>query len=214
MSWSKQERPTWVNVLKLCGVDIDDRAGPAISNQLILNSLIESVMDQNYDHVVCQITATNKIDIELTNDVRRQAMDVDTIRNFSHDGYWPSSTSREHVSKKLYYDYIHSPSLEQSDIIYKWLLLNKICKEKGTRLHTIFGYGINWVNERHALINADHDYNIWDDYEQGEHYAAHDHSKGDKNTVPNKYFQIHLAKKINDEFLRLPISDKLDRFHD
>ena len=44
LTWSKQERPTWVNVLKLCGVDIDDQAGPAISNQLILNNMIESVI--------------------------------------------------------------------------------------------------------------------------------------------------------------------------
>ena len=39
LSWSKQDRPTWVNVLKLCGVEIDDQAGPAISNQLILNNI-------------------------------------------------------------------------------------------------------------------------------------------------------------------------------
>ena len=48
----------------------------------------------------------------------------------------------------------------------------------------------------------------------GKHYKQHDHSVGKKNTVPNKYFQIYLAKKINNEMLKLPISEKLERFHE
>jgi hypothetical protein len=36
-SFSKQERKTWVNVLKSVGVNIVDVGGPAVSNQWILN---------------------------------------------------------------------------------------------------------------------------------------------------------------------------------
>ena len=214
MSWSKQERPTWCNVLKMCGVDIDDQAGPAISNQMILNSMIEGVLDNDYEQDVCQLSSTGKLDIELTDEQRHSVMRQDTIRNFTHKGYWPSSASDEHESKKLFYRYLHSPTLEQSDIIYKWLLLDKLCKEKGIKLHTIFGYAIKWKTDRHTLIRAEHVYNIWDDYVNGKHYKQHDHSVGKKNTVPNKYFQIYLAKKINNEMLKLPISEKLERFHE
>ena len=35
------ERPTWVKMLKLLGVDLVDVSGPAISNYLILNQLLE-----------------------------------------------------------------------------------------------------------------------------------------------------------------------------
>ena len=83
LTWSKQERPTWVNVLKLCGVNIDDQAGPAISNQLILNNMIESVMDNDYKQAICQLTGTKKLDIELTNEQRKKVAKQDTIRNFT-----------------------------------------------------------------------------------------------------------------------------------
>ena len=214
ITWSKQERPTWAKVIKLCGVDIDDQAGPAISNQMILNNMIESVIDNNYDQAICQLTRTGKLDIELTNEHRKAVMNKDTIRNFTYKNYWPSSLSDEHESKKLYYKYLHSPTMEQNDLVYKWLLLESLCRDKKIALHTLFGYNIEWKNQKHKLIKADHSYNVYDDYKNREYYKYHDHSVGEKNTVPNKYFQIHLAKKINKEMLGLPINEKLQRFHD
>ena len=88
ISWSGQERPTWVNVLKLCGVDVDDQAGPAISNQLILNNMIESVIDNSYyNQAICQLTSTKKLDIELTNQQREDVAKQDTIRNFTYKNW-------------------------------------------------------------------------------------------------------------------------------
>ena len=214
LSWSKQERPTWVNVLKLCGVDIDDQAGPAISNQLILNNMIESVMENDYDQAICQLTNTKKLDIELTNEQRFEVVANDTIRNFTYKGYWPSSASAEHESKKLYYEYLHSPSIEESDIIYKWMLLKKLCDEKNIILHTVLGYEIEWTSKNYKLIDTNHNYCIWNDYTQGEYWALHDHSLGMKNTVPNKFFHVYLARKFNNDFLELDIEEKLDKFHD
>jgi len=214
ISWSAQERPTWTNVLKICGVDVDDQAGPAISNQTILNNMIESVLDNHYDQAVCQLTSVGKLDVELNRSSREQIMKADSIRNFQHKGYWPSSASAEHDSKKMYYEYLHSPSLEQKDIIYKWLLLDKLCASKGIVLHTIMGYEIPWIVGRREIIRTDHTYNVREDYIKGKYYKHHDHSLGEKNTVPNKYFQIYLAKKINSEMLRLPLQEKLERFHD
>jgi len=211
LTWSKQERPTWVNVLKLCGVDIDDQAGPAISNQLILNNMIENVMNNNYNQAVCQLTSTKKLDIELTNEQRKKVAEQDTIRNFTYKNYWPSSISAEHDSKKLYYEYLHSPSIEESDIIYKWLLLKKLCDEKNIKLHTVLGYSIGWGNQKYKLIDTNHDYNIWNDYTQVPFCRR---ELGEKNTVPNKYFMIYLARKFNNDFLNLPIEEKLEKFHD
>ncbi len=213
MSWSSQERPTWVNVLKLCGVDIEDRAGPAISNQLILNKMLESVMDNNYSQAICQLTSIKKLDVELINDERKALVENDTIRNFTCDGYWPSSVSEEHESKKLYYKYLYSPAIEQSDIVYKWMLLKKLCDEKNIKLHTVLGYKINWTHKNWAdKIDTNHNWQIWEDYTQGEYWKLHDHSLGEKNTVPNKHFMIYLARKFNKEFLKLPIEDNLEKF--
>jgi hypothetical protein len=213
LTWSAQERPAWVNVLKLCGVIIDDQAGPAISNQLILNNMIESVLHNEYSQAICQLTSTRKLDVEVTDKRKTELVGNDTIRNFTYKGYWPSSASKEHESKKLYYEYLHSPTLEQSDLVYKWMLLNKLCQEKNIKLHTVLGYRIDWVNkEWRDTIITDHDYTIWDDYTLGEYWKYHDHSLGDKNTVPNKYFMIHLAKKMNHTFLKLDIEQKLEKF--
>lgn len=214
LSWSQQERPTWVKVLRICGVDIDDRAGPAISNQLILNNMIEGVMHNDYSQAVCQLTSMKKLDVEVTNDKRKEAMSQDSIRNFTHNNYWPSSHSAEHESKKLYYEYLHSPSIEESDVIYKWMLLQRLCDEKQIKLHTVLGYDMPWTNDAHRLIATDHGYNIWNDYKTGEHWRLHDHSLGDRNTVPNKHFHLYLARKFNAAFLKLNIENKLDKFHD
>ena len=214
LSWSQQERPTWVKVLRICGVDIDDQAGPAISNQLILNNMIESVMDNDYSQAVCQLTSRMKLDVELTNDKRKEVAGQDSIRNFTYKNYWPSSHSEDHESKRLYYEYLHSPSMEESDIIYKWMLLKKLCNQKDIKLHTVLGYGISWKNKNYKVIDTDHEYCIWNDYTTGEYWKSHDHSQGEKNTVPNKHFHLHLARKFNREFLKLDIEDKLQKFHD
>ena len=59
------ERPTWVNVLKICGLNVTDLSGPAISNTLILNQLITECNKTRYDYVICQLTSKKKLDIEL-----------------------------------------------------------------------------------------------------------------------------------------------------
>ena len=74
-----------------------------------------------------------------------------------------------------------------------------------------FGYYIDWINKHYNLIEADHGYNIWHDYTQGPYYAMHDHSLGEKNTVPNKDFQIKLAKFIAEKYLK-DVKTKLERF--
>ena len=66
----------------------------------------------------------------------------------------------------------------------------------------------------YKLIDTNHNYCIWNDYTQGEYWALHDHSLGMKNTVPNKFFHVYLARKFNNDFLELDIEEKLEKFHD
>ncbi len=92
--------------------------------------------------------------------------------------------------------------------------VKKLCDEKNIILHTVLGYEIEWTSKNYKLIDTNHKYCIWNDYTQGEYWALHDHSLGMKNTVPNKFFHVYLARKFNNDFLELDIEEKLDKFHD
>ena len=190
------ERPTWVKMLKLLGVDLVDVSGPAISNYLILNQLLEEVQQNTYTHVICQLTSAGKLDIELNSD-NRSLMEQDTIRNFEYKGYWPSSTSTDHGVKELYYKYLYSPSLEKQDVKFKLQLLENLCAQKNIKLYIIQGYDIG-ISE----------YNIYGEYVKDAAYKHHD--KSDHNAVPCRQFQVKIAKKINSEFLKMDL--QLDKF--
>lgn len=204
------ERPTWVKVLKISGLDITDLSGPAISNTLIVNQLLEEAYKNRYDHVICQLTALGKLDVEL-NTHNRWLYEQDSLRNFSYKGYWPSSTSDEHFIKKNYYQYLYSPTLEIQDLIFKLLHLQDKCKESKTRLHIIQGYNIEWNNKLVEKINFDRNFNIYQMYKKSKHYLNHDYSNF--NTVPNKNFQIELARHICEKYLKISV-DKLNKFYE
>ena len=119
------ERPTWVNVCNICSLDITDMSGPAISNTLILNQLIVELHNRDYTHVICQLTAKRKLDVEL-NGHNKTLMLNDSLRNFAYKGYWPSSTSADHEAKKSFYQYLYSPKIEEEDTILKLLQLQSL----------------------------------------------------------------------------------------
>jgi len=204
------ERPTWVKVLKIAGMDITDLSGPAISNTLIVNQLLEEIYKRRYDHVVCQLTTFGKLDVELHKNniwLCRQ----DSLRNFSYRGYWPSSHSEEHFIKKNYNQYLYSPSLEEQDLIFKLLLLQDKCRESSTQLHIIQGYALDWKNSLVQKLEFNRDFNIYEMYKKSKHYKDHDHTNS--NTVPNKNFQILLAKHLCEKYLKIS-NRKLERFHE
>ena len=43
ISYGQVERPTWIKILKICGLKIEDLTGPGITNGLILNLLIDEL---------------------------------------------------------------------------------------------------------------------------------------------------------------------------
>ena len=206
------QKPTWVKVLKLCGVTIIDRSGPAISNQLIINNIIEYVHENNdVSHVICQLTSMGKLDVKI-HEGNKELYETDSLRNFVHNGYWPSSKSDEHEAKKLYYKFLYSPCTEETDTVIKLLYLQDLCKEKQIKLCIVQGYHIDWTHKLAEQLHFEKKTNIHDDYVASEYYKDHDFTN--HNTVPDMRYQIHLAKKFNKEFLKLNIDHKLDRFHE
>ena len=191
------ERPTWVNVLKICGLNVKDLSGPAISNTLILNQLITECNKTRYDYVICQLTSKKKLDIEL-NDHNKKYMDGDPLRNFSYKGFWPSSVGADNDIKRMYYKYLYSPKLDEDDTILKLMLLQHICKQHQSELFIMQGYEMHWTNKMIKNINMDINFVIENDYKQSKFYSTHDFTNS--NTVPNKLYQIHLAKYINQNF--------------
>jgi len=190
------ERPTWVKMFKILGVDLVDLSGPAISNYLILNQLLNEVQQNEYAHVICQLTSCGKLDVELT-ELNRHLMEQDTQRNFEYNGYWPSSTSTDHEYKQIWNKYLYSPSMEKDDIRFKLQLLEMICSFKNIKLYIIQGYDIGVSS-----------YNIYDEYTSDETYKYHDHSES--NTVPCRQFQVKIAKKIDNDFLKMNLA--LEKF--
>ena len=192
--------PTWAKVFRLAGANMKDVSGPAISNDLIVNTLLEELYQNSYTHVICQLTNWQKLDVEV-NEHNVDIMKSDTVRNFSHKGYWPSSTSTEHESKQMYYKYLYSPYMEEQNIILKLLLLQKLCKETDTKLMLIQGYDLKWTNPLHSKLKLFKDFIIYDDYVSSKHYNGHEYG-----LVPSKEYMILLANKINDSLkLDLPL---------
>lgn len=204
------ERATWSKVLRIAGYDITDVSGPAISNQLITNQLLEKIYQEDFDHVICQLTSLGKLDVEL-NDNNLILKNKDSLRNFTYKEYWPSSHSNEHKVKKDYYNFLYSPKLEQQDLIYKLLLLQEKCKQTGTKLHIIQGYYIKWNNKLIDSLDLDKSFNIHDMYKNSKFYDEHDYTN--YNTVPNQKFQVHLAKYIAKKYIG-EYKSTLDKFYE
>tara|TARA_R110000868_G_scaffold367847_1_gene630841 strand:- start:1150 stop:1827 length:678 start_codon:yes stop_codon:yes gene_type:complete len=210
ISYGQGERPTWVKILKICGLKIKDLTGPGITNGLILNLLIDELYQNDYSYVICQLTQLGKLDVEI-NEKNKKLMESDSLRNYSFKNYWPSSFSRDHLAKQMYYDYLYSPNIEEKDLIIKLLHLQKLCEDKKIKLLILQGTKIKWQDTLHEKLHIDKNYSIIDDYELGIHYEKHNHT----STVitPNINYQLELTKKINDTFLHQNIEEKINKFY-
>jgi hypothetical protein len=207
-SWGGQERKTWVNVLKSVGINVDDVSGPAVSNQWIINKAFTQLLtDSSYNHVVIQLTAPGKLDVEV-DDIRvEQLVKTDSIRNFVVDGVWPSSLSSEHESKQQYYKWLYSPRLEIEDLYVKLMMLAHWCITKKISLTILQAYSLCWTDQQKqelASIVKFMDDPLYNQYTQSDHYKLHDVS----NSVPCLSYQADLAFQLS-EMLSLGCSDKI-----
>tara|TARA_Y100000385_G_scaffold170058_1_gene176098 strand:+ start:184 stop:867 length:684 start_codon:yes stop_codon:yes gene_type:complete len=209
ISYGKGETPTWINVLQICGLDIKDLTGPGITNSLILNLLISELHKNTYSHVICQLTQLGKLDVEL-NDKNRSLMENDSLRNYSFGNYWPSSFSTDHIAKKMFYDYLYSPGIEEQDLIIKILYLQELCRKKKIKLCIFQGTRIEWKDPLHKKLLLWKDFIMIENYEKHETYKFHD--RPSPIITPNKFYQIYFAKKINQIFIKENIQTKLEKF--
>ncbi len=196
LSYSGQERRTWVNILRATGVKITDVGGPAVSNQWIINKVILELYRNHYDSVIIQLTSLGKLDVEVDEERIDELVSKDPIRNFTFQGVWPSSVSDHHESKQLYNQWLRSPHLEMEDLVCKLLLLKHLCDSTKTNLYVFQGYNISWTDLHRSSLSEiikNIDTNLYDDYPNSAHYQFHDHS----NTVPCLSYQYVLAKAIS-----------------
>ena len=224
ITFAQQGRPSWTKVLKVCGIEVIDAGGPAVSNEYILNNTIQHLnnLQSPIDHVVCQLTGLGKLDIDVQGiayEHRKLLPQTDNIRNFTWDGLWPSSTSKISPIKKDYYKWIYSERLELQNIIIKLSLIEQICKNKKLPLTIIQGYFLPWKNVDSDIYTAmldkltfDKNFVIQDYYKTTKCYEYHDSRNG--NNLPNKQFAVHFAKKMNKDFLHFDIEHKLEKFHE
>ena len=211
-SWSGQERKTWVNVLKASGITVTDVGGPAVSNQWIINRAFNTLLaDTAYQHVVIQLTSIGKLDIEVNDERLANLVEPDSLRNFVVDGVWPSSVSNEHESKKMYYKWLYSPTLELDDLYVKLVLLHNWCKTHAVNLTVLQGYPLAWTDEQHSKL-AEFvtfiDNPLYNQYQQSDYYSQHDYT--DTNTVPCMQYQVHLAEQVS-RMLDLGNLDKITK---
>ena len=212
LSWSKQNKPSWVKVLQLCKVPIKDIGGPAVSNEYILNRLIKYVHEQDHiDHVICQLTGTDKLDIEINDERYDKLVKNDSIRNFTHEGLWPSSSSDDNQIKKDYYKWIYSRNIDIENTIIKIFTLNELCNKKHIPITFIQGYHITWPNSKLLdNVNMDKNFNIYDYYMASDYWKLHDHKN--MNSVPCVEFMKHYAFKINSEILHFNLDKHMKKF--
>lgn len=211
LSFSKQEKKTWPNVLQAVGVPVIDAGGPAVSNQWIIDSAIGTLLSTpDIDTVVLQLTYLNKLDVEINSQERFQTLvEPDTIRNFVWKQVWPSSSSLEHPSKQLWQTWLSSPGLELKSIYVKLKLLQFWCQQHNTKLKVYQGYDLPWnpdqINQLQDLI-GNLNCSWMTEYKQQPYYDP----GTEKNNVPNLFFHLHLAKKVTTD-LQLNINESLEK---
>ena len=211
ISFSKQEKKTWPNILQAVGVDILDASGPAVSNQWILDNAITVLLsNHNIQTVVLQLTYLNKLDVEITNDERQKNLvDPDPIRNFTWQNVWPSSSSTDHLSKQIRQTWLASPGLELKSIYVKLKLLEFWCQQHNIKLKVYQGYELPWDPDQISQLKntiSNIEYSWMSEYKNQEHVDL----VNQKNNVPNLFFQLNLAKKVATD-LQLNINDRLER---
>lgn len=202
ISWSGQQRPTWVKVLKLMGANIVDLSGPAVSNNWILDQCaLETFKHQDVETIILQLTNIGKLDVEINEDRIRELVNKDTLRNFTHRGIWPSSHSREHESKRLWHKWLYSPTLEIRDLKVKIKLFDTYCRSNSINLVILQGYEIPWELcpeiDITGLLQNPNDI-LYNQYLSSERYQYHDHAG--KNSVPELGWQLDLTCNMCDLF--------------
>ena len=212
LTFGREEIKSWPKILTAIGADIVNLSGPAVSNQWIVDRTTEYLLQHNDIHaVVLQLTNIDKLDVEVDTERKAILVDTDSIRNFTWKGIWPSSTSRDHLSKELYFKHLYSPGLLTKELAIKLALLNFWCQQHSIELYIYQGYDIPWSHSelrlvKELILNLDKPWGP--EYKNSVFYKAHDFSN--QNSVPCIEYAFYLAKIVAKQ-LELPILDRLSK---
>ena len=183
----------------MLGTPVINLSAPAISNQWIVDRTAEHLLkNQDVDQVIIQLTGLNKLDVEIKDSKREQELVVaDSLRNFIWQGVWPSSSSQEHLSKKLYNEYLYSPELLSKELAVKLAMLDFWCQAHDIKLHVYQGYTIPWTESDLELVKPiiKNINNPWyQEYIESNTYQLHDHANN--NSVPCIEYAFVLAEHM------------------
>ena len=201
ITFGSESIKSWPKILSLLGTPVINLSAPAISNQWIVDRTAEYLLKNNdVDQVILQLTNINKLDVEIKTNAREmELVTPDSLRNFVWQGVWPSSGSKEHLSKKLWYEYLYSPELLTKELAVKVAMLDFWCKSHDVKLHVYQGYTIPWTDSDLELIGTiiKNINNTWyQDYEESGAYQFHDHTNS--NSVPCMEYAFVLAETMAD----------------
>jgi hypothetical protein len=198
ISYSKQDKKVWTNILKVSGANIVDVGGPAVSNQWILDrAFIELLADTTITSAIIQLTSIGKLDIEINSERQIELVDNDSLRNFTVNGIWPSSYSVDHPAKELWTKWLHSPCLEIQELFCKIMLLSNWCESHDIKLLIVQGYDIAWTSmQLDYLKDKIHNLSspIYTTYTNSTYYQQHDHQQ--QNTIPCLEYQFQIAVEV------------------
>jgi hypothetical protein len=179
------------------GANITDVGGPAVSNQWIINKTFIELLNNSYDYAIVQLTSPGKLDVEVDADRELALVKTDSLRNFTYQGVWPSSHSREHPAKAMYEDLLYSPGLEIEELFVKVMMLHNWCHTHNVKLIVIQAYDLPWTDQHRNYLKdivQNLDQPLYKQYQQSEFYQCHDSSN--QNTVPCIGYQADLAYKL------------------
>jgi hypothetical protein len=211
VSWSGQNKKTWVNILKTLGGNIEDVGGPAVSNQWVLDCAIDRITQStDITHAIIQLTSLGKLDVEVDQERIDELVATDSLRNFTIQGVWPSSVSQEHQSKQLWNKWLSSPGLELQSVCCKLVLLSHWCLSHNIKLIVFQGYDLPWTNNQKSQLCGTLNFDVMaavPEYQISDFYQWHDHAK--QNTVPCLEFQFELAHRVSKQ-IDLVLYDRVE----
>lgn len=211
LTFGNERIKAWPKILSAVGVPVIDLSGPAVSNQWILDRTVEYLFTHDdINSVVVQLTNIDKLDVSVDPQRVEDLVGPDSLRNFVWKDIWPSSGSREHVSKDMYFKYLYSPELITKELANKCKLLDFWCQQHNITCKIYQGYPIPWTNRDLTVAGSliQNPESSWSqEYVQSPFYVTHDFALS--NRVPCIEYFFYRARKVAEDF-GIPVLDKLD----
>lgn len=212
----------WTKLVRAAGANVTSLAAPAVSNSYILTGVINEVLCNQYDVVICQLSGLGKLDVYVADQEKyAELVEKDTTRNFTvtaqgkirkdKKGIWPSSYSTEHPAKKLWASKLHDDAYECFTIGVMVNALYALCKHRNIKLVVIQGYEIDW----RVTNNIDPSFKLTCPIDSAIINSWYEtwciENQLTREEVPGQEFQFILAEYLMTKLGLSTVSDKLKK---